>query len=140
MLLDYFVVLDFELAAPPGWGRFLDWHKCRCGPGPGRGLWWSNRGCQDGLTSPLACRPRYRAVGPIDAMSSARKRASSSGKRRPGGPPTRSGFGATPANPQAELAEAERLAAAHSLLGAQDHLDAIRPILGRTPRFRLIQG
>ncbi|MFM7547699.1 MAG: hypothetical protein ACKO8I_02275, partial [Cyanobacteriota bacterium] len=72
-------------------------------------------------------------------MPSARNQASSSGRRRAGGPPARTGFRATPANPQAELAEAERLAAAHSLLGAQDHLDAIRPTLGRTPQFRLIQ-
>lgn len=73
-------------------------------------------------------------------MPSARKQASSSGRRRAGGPPARSGFGATPANPQAELAEAERLGAGHSLLDAQERLAAIGTVLGRTPRFHLIQG
>lgn len=62
-------------------------------------------------------------------MPSARKQARSCGKRRPGGPPARSGFGATPTNPQALFTEAERLAAAHALLGAQEHLDAIAPAL-----------
>jgi hypothetical protein len=73
-------------------------------------------------------------------MPSARKQASSSSKRRAGGPPARSGFGATPTNPQALLAEAERLAAGHSLMHTQERLAAIGTVLGRTPRFRLIQG
>ena len=73
-------------------------------------------------------------------MPSARNQANPAGRRRVGGPPARSGFGATPANPQAELAEAERLASAHALLGAQERLDFIERALGRTPRFRLIQG
>jgi hypothetical protein len=73
-------------------------------------------------------------------MPSARKQASSSGKRGAGGPPARSGFAATPTNPQALLAEAERLAAGNSLLDAQERLAAISTVLRRTPRFRLIQG
>jgi predicted Zn-dependent protease len=64
----------------------------------------------------------------IDAMPRARK------------PATQAGFSATPANPQALLGEAERLASAHALLDAQARLGLIEPALGRTPRFRLIQG
>ena len=50
------------------------------------------------------------------------------------------GFAPVPANPQVLLAEAERLASANALLRAQERLDTIEPVLGRTPRFRLIQG
>ncbi|MCT0227277.1 hypothetical protein KQ300_03585 [Synechococcus sp. CS-1331] len=54
--------------------------------------------------------------------------------------PSAPASGVAPANPRALLAEAEQLASAHALLGAQERLDAIESALGRTPRFRLIQG
>ena len=89
---------------------------------------------------PAPCRCRLPGWGNHQSHAQRSQPGKPAGRRRAGGPPARSGFGAAPANPRALLAEAEQLASAHALLGAQERLDAIESALGRTPRFRLIQG